>query len=107
MCIVGFRTIKLRFLLRSTYGLCRNDKESPNACKKGSLGRCGREDGVNAELCVATLLLRVNMPDHIIWQAVDFVAGPLSHLCETFSLCLVLKGIARKVNAYCGISSSS
>ena len=50
-------------------------------------------------LCVAGLLLGVNVPDHIVGETVHSVAGALGHLGEAFGLGLVLESIAGKVNA--------
>jgi hypothetical protein len=51
-------------------------------------------------LCVAGLLVGVNMPDDVVRETNDFVSGALGHLCETFCLGLVLEGVAREVDAY-------
>ena len=40
------------------------------------------------------------MPDHVVGQTKDAVAGALGHLGEAFCLGLVLEGVAWKVDAY-------
>lgn len=51
-------------------------------------------------LCVATLLLGVDVPDDVVGKTNDLVAGALGHLGETFGLGLVLESVAREVDAY-------
>lgn len=51
-------------------------------------------------LCVAGLLLGVNVPDHIVGETVDAVAGALGHLGEALGLGLVLESIAGEVDAW-------
>lgn len=51
-------------------------------------------------LRISTLLLGINMPNDVVGQTVDAIACALSHLRETLSLGLVLKGVAREVDAY-------
>jgi len=50
-------------------------------------------------LHVAALLLGVDMPHNIVWQAVDTISSSLGHLGEPFGLCLVLKCVAWEVDA--------
>lgn len=51
------------------------------------------------DLCVSWLLVRVDVPDDVVGQAVNSVAGSLGHLGETFCLGLVLEGVAWEVDA--------
>lgn len=51
-------------------------------------------------LCVAGLLVRVDVPYDVVRQTVDPISCPLGHLGETFRLCLVLEGIGGEVDAY-------
>jgi hypothetical protein len=39
------------------------------------------------------------MPDHIIWQPINAIPRPLRHLRKAFRLRLILKRIAREINA--------
>ena len=55
--------------------------------------------GVHFDSSVTGLFFGVDVPDDIIGEAVDFVAGSLGHFREPFGLCLVLKGIGREVDA--------
>jgi len=50
---------------------------------------------------VTGLLVRVDMPHDVVRQSDDLVACTLRHLCEAFGFGLVLKGVAREVDA-CG-----
>lgn len=50
-------------------------------------------------LAVAGLLLRVNVPDHVVGQAIHLVASALRHLCKTFGFGLVLKRVRGEVDA--------
>lgn len=52
-----------------------------------------------AILGVASLLLRVNVPDNVVWKTVDSVASTFGHLGESFCLSLVLEGVAGEVDA--------
>lgn len=46
------------------------------------------------------LLLGVNVPDYVVREANDLVAGPLGHLGKALGLSLVLKRIAGEVYSY-------
>lgn len=48
---------------------------------------------------VARLLVSVDVPDDVVGQSDDLVAGTLSHLGESFCFGLVLKGIRGEVDA--------
>jgi len=50
-------------------------------------------------LCVAALLLGVDMPNDVVGQADDLVTRPLGHLSEAFGFRLVFKGIGGEVNS--------
>ena len=50
-------------------------------------------------LCVARFLLGVNVPDDVVGQAKDAVAGPLGHLRKAFGVGLVLEGVSGEVDA--------
>jgi len=63
-------------------------------------GRCASNTGLGSLLCIPALFLCINMPDDVIWQAIDTVAGPLGHFGKSLCLCLVLKGVAGKVDSY-------
>ena len=60
---------------------------------------CEVLERVGYVLCVSWLFFRVNMPDYVVWKAVDFVACAFGHFGEAFCFSLVLKGITRKVDA--------
>jgi hypothetical protein len=65
--------------------------------------------GVETNLCrpaleVTGLLIRVDMPHDVVRQTDDLVASTLRHLCEAFGFGLVLKRVAREVDA-CGHAS--
>lgn len=49
--------------------------------------------------CVTGFLVCVDVPNHIVGQTVDLVSSSFGHLCESFCLCLVLKGICWEVDA--------
>lgn len=71
-------------------------------CQKADHGEEEKEEEKKAEiprLAVAGLLLRVNVPDHVVWQSVDLVSRALRHLCESLRLGLVLKGVGREIDA--------
>lgn len=55
-------------------------------------------------LCIPGLLICVNMPDDIVWQAVYSVTGTFRHLGKAFCFGLVLESVAREVDA-CAILS--
>lgn len=52
-----------------------------------------------SSLRVPWLLLGVNVPDDVVWQADDLITGSLGHLCKTLGLCLVLECVAWEVDA--------
>ena len=56
-------------------------------------------------LCIPWFFLCIDVPDHIVLEAVDTVAGALSHLGETLGLGLVLEGVAREIDACYPISA--
>lgn len=49
-------------------------------------------------LCVARLLVRVDMPDNVVGQSDDLVSCPLRHLRESFCFGLVLESITWEVD---------
>lgn len=49
---------------------------------------------------VAGLLVRVDVPDHVVGQTNDLVAGTLGHFSEALSLGLVLERVGGEVDAY-------
>lgn len=51
------------------------------------------------ESCVSRLLFGINVPDNVVWQTIDAIAGALGHLGKAFSLGLVLECIAREIDA--------
>ena len=54
----------------------------------------------DASTSIPRLLLGIDMPDDIVGQAVDAVAGPLGHFREPFRLRLVLECVAGEIDAY-------
>ena len=78
-------------------------------CSKEKETRLRRIKGIRTQnarpkkgllLCITRLLLRVNVPDDVIRQPVDAVAGPLGHFRKPFGLGLILKGVAGEVDAW-------
>lgn len=59
-----------------------------------------RENPFIDSLCVATLLLGVDVPDNVVGETNDLVTGALGHLGETLGLGLVLESVAGEVDAY-------
>jgi hypothetical protein len=51
---------------------------------------------------VARLLVRVNVPDHVVGQTHDLVAGTLGHLGEALGFGLVLEGVCGEIDTYTG-----
>lgn len=49
---------------------------------------------------VAGLLVRVNVPDNIVGQTNDLVAGTLGHLGEALGFGLVLESVCGEVDTY-------
>jgi hypothetical protein len=49
--------------------------------------------------CIAWLLFSVLMPHDIVWQAIYTISCPLGHFRESLCFGLVLKRVARKVDA--------
>lgn len=49
---------------------------------------------------VAGLLVGVDVPDHVVGQTDNLVAGALGHLGESLGLGLVLEGIRGEVDTY-------
>lgn len=47
---------------------------------------------------VARLLVRVNVPDHVVGQTNDLVASTLGHLGEALGFGLVLEGVCGEVD---------
>lgn len=50
-------------------------------------------------LSISRLLIRVDMPDDIVWQSIDTVASSVCHFSKAFGFRLVLKGVAREVDS--------
>jgi hypothetical protein len=50
-------------------------------------------------LRIARFLVSINVPDDIIGQAINTITSALGHLGKAFSLGLILKGVAREVDA--------
>ncbi len=48
---------------------------------------------------VASLLVGIDVPDHVIGQAEDLVSCPLGHLGEAFRFGLVLECVAGEVDS--------
>lgn len=57
-----------------------------------------------ARLCIPRLLVRIDMPHHVIRQSEDAVAGALGHFREAFCFGLVLEGVAGEVDAWVWMS---
>lgn len=60
--------------------------------------------GNTASVCwptskIALLLLGVNMPHNVVGQTNDLISSSFSHFSETLGFRLVLKSVAREVNA--------
>lgn len=51
-------------------------------------------------LCVPGLLIGVNVPDNVIRQAIDAVAGALGHFGKALCFSLIFKGVAGEVDAW-------
>lgn len=49
---------------------------------------------------VTGLLIRVNVPDHVVGQTNDLVAGTLGHPGEALGFGLVLEGVCGEVDTY-------
>ena len=69
--------------------------------KRARLGveGCRRFRG-GRHLCVARLLLGVDVPYDVVGKADHFVSCPLSHFGKPFRLGLVLECIAREINSW-------
>lgn len=52
-----------------------------------------------SSLCIAALFFRVDMPNNVIGETVDFIASTLGHFGESFSFGLIFESVARKVDA--------
>ena len=55
---------------------------------------------MHVRLSITRLLIRVDMPDDVIGEAIDAVAGALGHFREALRLGLVFEGVAGEVDAY-------
>lgn len=51
---------------------------------------------------IACLLISVDVPHYVVGETNDLVSCPPGHLGKAFCLSLVLKGVAREVDAYYG-----
>ena len=49
--------------------------------------------------CIARLLIRVDMPNNIVRETNNLVAGSFCHFGKTFGLCLILKCICWEVDS--------
>lgn len=52
-----------------------------------------------SSLCIAALFFGVDMPNNVVRETIDFVASTLGHFSESFCLGLILKSVARKIDA--------
>ena len=48
---------------------------------------------------IALFFRRVEVPNHVVWQAVNPIPGDFCHLCESFSLDLVIHWFDGEVDA--------
>jgi hypothetical protein len=48
---------------------------------------------------IAGFLVRVDVPDDVIWKSKDTVAGALGHFGKAFSLGLVFESVTREVDS--------
>ena len=51
---------------------------------------------------ITWLFLRVDVPNHIVWQANYFVSCSFGHFGKPFCLCLILESVAGKIDAWNG-----
>ena len=50
--------------------------------------------------CISGFLLGVNVPDDVVLEPVDAIAGALGHLGEAFGLGLVFECVTGEIDAY-------
>ena len=53
-----------------------------------------------SSLQIALLLLSIDMPNDIIWQADDLIPSPVGHGCKALSIGLVLEGVGGEIYTY-------